>query len=92
MSGKNQQKRETKNIAHAQKVWEREQIQAAAAQRVIEDAYAVIRANSEEIEPDKLALIEAEVAKRLKEIEDHLMASRDKYVAKVGAANAKLNG
>lgn len=92
MSGKNQQKREAKNVAHAQKVWEREQIQAAAAQRVIEDAYALVQANKDEIEPDKMALIEAEVAKRLKEIEDHLMSSRDKYVAKVGEANAKLNG
>ena len=83
MAGKNQEKRRVKNVLHAEKVWEREQIQAAAAQKAIEDAYALIQANKDEIEPDNLALIEAEVGARLKEIEEFLFKARDKYFAKL---------
>jgi hypothetical protein len=87
MSGKNQQKRIAKNLAHVEMVWEREQIQAAKAKASLDEALATIRKNSAELDDEKMATIETHAARRYKEIEEFIMSARDKYVAKMKKLN-----
>jgi hypothetical protein len=87
MSGKNQQKRIAKNLAHVEMVWEREQIQAAKAKASLDEALATIRKNSAELDDEKMATIEKQAAIRYREIEEFIMSARDKYVAKMKELN-----
>lgn len=87
MAGKNQQKRIEKNLSHAEMVWEREQLQAALAKDSLDEAMVIIRENSEELDAEKMALVEKEAARRYKEIEEFILAARDKYLAKMKELN-----
>lgn len=87
MAGKNQQKRITKNLAHVEMVWEREQLQAAMAKGSLDEALDIIRKNNAELDDEKMALVEKEAARRYKEIEEFVMAARDKYIVKMKELN-----
>jgi hypothetical protein len=90
MPGKNQSRRLRKSIAHAEMVWEREQLQAATAKEAIDIAFELVKANADDIEADKMVLIEAEVATRNKDIEEFLLKARDKYLAKITELSQNL--
>lgn len=88
--GKNQEKRIEKTIAHARMVWAREQIQAAAAMKVLDEAWAEVEANSSELDAVIMQAIEHEYESRKEEVKRFLLDARDKFVAKVGEDNADL--
>jgi hypothetical protein len=90
--GANQEKRQAKNTAHAHRVWERAQIRAAQAQKSINEAYELVKRNSAELTDQQMLQIETEVDRRHEDIVTFLMDAKNAYIAKVGEANAKLNG
>lgn len=87
MAGKNQQKRIDKRVSHAEMVWEREQLQAALAKNSLDEAMVIIRENSDELDAEKMALVEKEAARRYKELEEFILAARDKYLTKMKELN-----
>lgn len=88
--GKNQEKRIEKTVAHARMVWAREQIQAASAQKAIEEAWEQIEANRAEMDTVLFMAVEHEKDERLEEIKRFLLDARDKFIQKVGEENADL--
>jgi len=83
MSGKNQDKRRLKNIAHAEKVWTKVQIQAAQAKTSLDSALELIRDKKEELTEEQFALVEQEAKKRYAELEQYVLTARDNFVAKM---------
>jgi hypothetical protein len=88
--GKNQEKRIEKTMAHARMVWAREQIQAAAAMKVLDEAWAAVEANSSELDAVLMQAVEHEYQSRKEEVKKFLLDARDKFVAKLGEENADL--
>jgi hypothetical protein len=83
VSGKNQDKRRLKNIAHAEKVWTKVQIQAAQAKTSLDSALELIRDKKEELTEEQFALVEQEAKKRYAELEQYVLTARDNFVAKM---------
>lgn len=88
--GKNQEKRIEKTVAHARMVWAREQMQAAAAMNVLDEAWAEVEANSQELDAVIMQAIEHEYESRKEDVKKFLLDARDKFIAKVGKENADL--
>jgi hypothetical protein len=88
--GKNQEKRIEKTLAHARMVWAREQMQAAAAMKVLDEAWAEVEANSQELDAVLLQSVEHEYLSRKEEVKTFLLDARAKFISKVGEENADL--
>jgi hypothetical protein len=84
MPGKNQTKRQNKNIAHAKLVWTRKALGAANAWAGIKDAISIITEHSGELTEEDMLLIQAQVDIQKTNIADTLAAATDELYKKVG--------
>lgn len=89
MAGNNQEKRRIRNIAHAEKVWVRAQLQAAQAKNSLDEALKVVRDKKEELTDDQLAMVETEAQNRYDELEAYVMKAKDEYLAKMSEYASK---
>lgn len=76
-------KKLNKNLAHAEFVFEREQVTAAAAAETLSKSLAVIELHRNELSESEIKSIEDAVINRKAEIEEYLLNARNKYVAKL---------
>lgn len=76
-------KKLSKNLAHADYVFEREQVTAAAAAEALSKSMAVIELHKDELSEGEIKSIEDAIANRKAEIEEYLLNARNKYVAKL---------
>ena len=83
-------KKVEKNLAHAKMVWAREQMQAAQALELLENAMEQVRQNAESIPPEDLQVIEEKYEEQKLQIKNFVLKARDKFVTKVGPENADL--
>ena len=83
-------KKAEKNLAHAKMVWAREQMQAAQALELLENAMEQVRQNAESIPPEDLQVIEEKYEEQKLQIKSFVLKARDKFVTKVGPENADL--
>ena len=83
-------KKKDKRIAHAEMVWEREQVQAATAMQQIDKAQAVIEFNKGELTEEQLTEVYAAIEARREEVKAFLLSARDKYVAKMDEYNLEV--
>lgn len=80
-------KKKDKRIAHAEMVWEREQLQAAMAVEKIDKSLFVIEEYKDELTDEQIENIRLQVQNQRAEIEKFLMAARDKFAAKLDEYN-----
>ena len=83
-------KKKDKRIAHAEMVWEREQVQAAAIMEQIDKSQAVIELHKDELAEAELDAVYAALAARREDVKAFLLAARDKYVAKMDEYNLEV--
>jgi hypothetical protein len=81
------EKKKDKRIAHAEMVWEREQLQAAMAVEKIDKSLFVIEEYKDELTDEQIEQVRLQVANQRKEIETFLMAARDKFAKKLDEYN-----
>lgn len=80
-------KKKDKRIAHAEMVWEREQVQAATAMQQIDKSQAIIEFNKGELTEEQLTEVYAAIETRREEVKAFLLAARDKYATKLDEYN-----
>ena len=80
-------KKKDKRIAHAEMVWEREQIQAVLAVEKVDKSLAVIDMYKDELTDEQIDQIRLQVSTQKKEIETFLLAARDKFAKKLEELN-----
>ena len=80
-------KKKDKRLAHATAVWEREQVSAAMAAEQIDKALAVIMQYKDELTDEQLEGILEQSRQKKAEVEQYLMAARDKYAKKLEELN-----
>lgn len=80
-------KKKDKRIAHAEMVWEREQLQAAMAVEKIDKSLFVIEEYKDELTDEQIEQVRLQVANQRAEIETFLMAARDKFAKKLEEYN-----
>ena len=80
-------KKKDKRIAHAEMVWEREQLQAAMAVEKIDKALAVVDMYKDEMTDEEIENVRLQVANQRAEIEKFIMNARDKYAKKLEEYN-----
>lgn len=80
-------KKKDKRIAHAEMIWERDQVQAATAMQQIDKSQAIIDFNKDELTETQLNEIYAAIDARREEVKAFLLSSRDKYAAKLAEYN-----
>jgi hypothetical protein len=83
-------KKKDKRIAHAEMVWERDQVQAATAMQQIDKAQAVIEFNKGELTEEQLTEVYAAIETRREEVKAFLLTARDKYVTKMDEYNLEV--
>lgn len=76
-------KKKAKNKAHAEMVWEREQLQAATAAEQLDKAVAAVEQYKDELTPEQITDVYTMVEMRKGELKDFLLKARDKYVTKM---------
>jgi hypothetical protein len=81
------EKKKDKRIAHAEMVWEREQLQAAMAVEKIDKSLFVIEEYKDELTDEQIENIRLQVQNQRAEIETFLMAARDKFAKKLDEYN-----
>lgn len=81
------EKKKDKRVAHAEMVWEREQLQAAMAVENIDKALFIIEEYKDEMTDEQLEEVRVQTARQKKEIETFLMAARDKFAKKLDEYN-----
>lgn len=91
MPGKNQTKRQNKNISHAKFVWTRKAVGAANAWAAIKQALALIEENKGELQPHDLDLIHTHADKQRVEIHEVLVAATQELYKKIGKDAADLH-
>lgn len=84
------EKKRIKQLKHAEMVWEREQLNAAAAQERLDQAWATVESFKDELDDKQRAEVETQLSLRRQEIKDALLKSRDKYVAKLRDLNGNV--
>lgn len=77
------EKKKSKDVAHAVMVWEREQLQAATAAEQLDKALAAVEHYKDELTESEINAVYAQVESRRGEIKQFLINSRDKYVTKL---------
>jgi DNA-binding transcriptional ArsR family regulator len=80
---KNSEKRKLKNLEHAEYVWAREQLQAAAAHEALMDAFKVIEENQDTLTEEQMESLHRQVDIQKAEIEDFVMTAKAKYENKL---------
>jgi DNA-binding transcriptional regulator GbsR (MarR family) len=80
-------KKKDKRLAHANMVWERSQLKAAIAAEQIDKAVAAVEQYKEELSEEQFEEIKLQVENQKKQIEDYLIAERNKYAAKLDELN-----
>jgi hypothetical protein len=80
-------KKKDKRIAHAEMVWEREQLQAAMAVEKIDKSLFVIEEYKDELTDEQINNIRLQVQNQRAEIEKFIMNARDKYAKKLEEYN-----
>ncbi len=76
-------KKRDKRLAHATMVWERAQLQAATAAEQIDKAVAAVEQYKDELTPQAIADVHAQVEVQRESIKAFLIAERDKYAKKL---------
>lgn len=82
-------KKKDKRVAHATMVWEREQLSAAMAAEQIDKALAVVMQYKDELTEEQLQAILEQSRQKKVEVEQYLMAARDKYAKKLEELNVE---
>jgi hypothetical protein len=82
MPGKNQQKRLEKRRDNALRVWEKDQLTAANAHKIMEEALVSLEKYKDELTAEQLAWVEARADEQSREIERFLMTAREKFLKK----------
>lgn len=82
-------KKKDKRVAHATMVWEREQISAAMAAEQIDKALAVVMQYKDELTEEQLQTILEQSRQKKTEIEQYLLAARDKFAKKLEELNVE---
>jgi valyl-tRNA synthetase len=78
-----QDKKRLKRIAHAEMIFQRDQLRAATAAEQLDKAVAAVHQYKAELQPKQLEDIEAQVETQKEELKQFLMKARDRYVAKL---------
>ena len=81
------EKKKNKRLAHANMVWERAQLKAAAVAEQIDKAIATVEQYKDELSEEQIEQIKAQVEVQQKEIKSFLLNERDKYAAKLDELN-----
>ena len=76
-------KKKEKSRAHAEMVWEREQIAAAAAAEKLDKSMAVVELHKDELTEQQYTDVLKHFNEQRQEIKLFLLKARDKYVSKV---------
>lgn len=81
------QKKRDKRLAHAQMIWEREQLQAAQASQAIDQALEIMMKFKDELTEEQIeeALDQTRIKKA--EIEKFILKARDKFATKLDDLN-----
>jgi hypothetical protein len=82
-------KKKDKRLAHAQMVWEREQLQAAVAAEQIDKAVAVIMQYKDELTEEQLEEVLSQTRSKKSELEEFLLKARNKYAVKLDELNVE---
>jgi hypothetical protein len=77
------EKKKNKRLAHANMVWERAQLKAAAVAEKIDKAIATVEQYKDELSEKQIEDIKAQVELQKTEIKYFLLKERDKYAAKL---------
>jgi hypothetical protein len=80
---KNSAKRKDKRIQHATYVWEREQIQAAAALETLTKALEIIKRHEADLTPDQLLDVNTQADQQKEDIKEFLLKAKTKYENKL---------
>lgn len=78
-----QDKKRLKRIAHAEMIFQRDQLRAATAAEQLDKAVAAVHQYKDELLPKQLEDIEAQVALQQEELRQFLLKARDRYVQKL---------
>lgn len=81
---KRQDKVTRRRIEHAEFLWERAQLQAAAAQSVLEYMVSQYEKHKEELTEEIVQKTEEQISLRQKELETFLMSEKEKYLERIG--------
>ena len=81
---KSEDKRFKRRVEHAEFLWERAQMKAAAAQSVLEFMIAQYEQHKEELSEEVVTQTEEQIALRKKELEDYLMGEKAQYEERLG--------
>lgn len=75
---------EKQRISKIEERWNDAQVKAASAQSVIDYAVEQYEAHKDELAPDIVAQVEAQIAERRKQIEEYIMAEKEVYLEGIG--------
>jgi len=81
------QKKKDKRLAHATRVWEREQVQAALAAEQIDKSIAAVEQYKNELTDTQMLEIREQVKAQRSVIEQFLLKARNKYANKLDEIN-----
>lgn len=76
-------KKKDKNLAHATRIWEEEQLAAASASAQLDKALEIIEENRNEITDEEYADLMVKFEERRADVVEFLMTARDKYAKKL---------
>jgi hypothetical protein len=80
-------KKKEKDIEHATKIWERDQIKAASRAEQLDKARAVVERYKKDLTENQYRDVLKKLDEESKELANFLLAARDKYVAKLDQYN-----
>ena len=83
---KTQEKRRDAKIHHAEFVWARAQLTAAAMQEAHMHAVGVVQEHKDALTEEQDAEIQVQIKARQQQIEDYLMGARDEYLKRLEQA------
>jgi len=72
-----------KRMAHAEMVWEREQLKAAMIAEQLNKAIAAVEQYKDELTEEQIAAVHEQVNIRRKELEEFVSAAKSKYLIKL---------
>lgn len=72
-----------KRMAHAEMVWEREQLKAAMIAEQLNKAIAAVEQYKDELTDEQINAVHEQVNIRRKELEEYVAAAKDKYLTKL---------
>jgi hypothetical protein len=76
-------KKKSKRLAHAEMVWEREQLKAAMIAEQLDKAIAAVEQYREELTQEQIDGVYAQVNLRKKDLEEYVISAKNKYLAKL---------